>query len=84
MNRFRAYLESRGWWSDAAEQEMRDTERYQVLQALARAEKRSKPDISDMFEDVYKDKPPHLAQQERELKEHLAKYPEHYQKDAPH
>lgn len=37
-----------------------------------------------MFEDVYKDKPLHLQKQEQELREHMAKYPEHYKKDAPH
>lgn len=38
-------MEAREWWSDALEQEMRDSERYQVLQALGRAERRDKPDF---------------------------------------
>lgn len=49
-----------------------------VLQALEKAEQRSKPPMDQLFEDVYKVKPAHLVKQERKLQEHIAKYPAHY------
>lgn len=48
------------------------------MQALEKAEQRNKPSIDQLFEDVYKEKPPHLIKQEKQLQEHLAKYPAHY------
>jgi 2-oxoisovalerate dehydrogenase E1 component alpha subunit len=76
--RYRRFLEKRGWWDEERDQKMRDSIRMQVLQALEIAEKKPKPPVSELFEDVYSTKPPHLLKQEQELQEHMAKYPEHY------
>ncbi|CAE7621041.1 bckd-1A, partial [Symbiodinium microadriaticum] len=80
LRRLRAYMEGegRGWWSDEQEAEVRDAERMGVLRALETAEKRPPPPVSELFADVYDVIPPHLAQQEEELYQHMEKYPEHY------
>jgi TPP-dependent pyruvate/acetoin dehydrogenase alpha subunit len=53
----------------------------EVLNALTVAEKRAKPHWEELFNDVYKDIPPHLVKQKQEAEEHMAKYPEHYHSD---
>eukprot|EP01038_Epipyxis_sp_PR26KG_P012791 gene12791-17149_t len=78
MTRFRAFMESNGWWDSNKEQHLRDTERIAVLQAMEKAEKKNKPPLSGLFDDVYDDKPYHINKQEKELLQHIAKYPEHY------
>jgi len=49
-----------------------------VLRALEAAEGKPKPPLSELFTDVYAEKPQHLKEQEAALAEHIAKYPEHY------
>ena len=44
---------------------MRDSERHAVLVALETAEKRAKPPLREMFDDVYSEKPPHILKQEK-------------------
>jgi 2-oxoisovalerate dehydrogenase E1 component alpha subunit len=82
MQRFRAHMESKGWWDQTLEDSMRETERAAVLTALETAEVRPKPPMEELFEDVYHEKPAHLVRQLAELKEHVAKYPEHYAGDG--
>lgn len=65
MVRVRYFMEDRGWWNEEMEQLMRDSERLEVLRALEKAEKRSKPPMEDLFNDVYRDKPAHLMKQEQ-------------------
>jgi 2-oxoisovalerate dehydrogenase E1 component alpha subunit len=57
---------------------MKDEERLAVLDAIKLAEKRPKPSIDSMFEDVYKDMPMHLKKQLEELKQHVAKHQDKY------
>ena len=78
VKRYRNYLESKGWWTEDLEQSIRDAERMDVLTALETAEKRPKPDVSEMFTDVYDVKTPNIVKQEQEMKEHLAKYADQY------
>lgn len=78
VTRFRAFMDSRGWWSNEEEQEMRDSEKYAVLKALEIAENREKPAMANLFTDVYEEIPEHLLLQEESLKRHIEKYPEHY------
>lgn len=78
MARWRAYMESKGWWSEEQEKILRETERSAVVQAMEIAEKKPTPPIDQMFEDVYEIKPKHIMKQEQELAEMIAKYPEHY------
>ena len=78
INRLRQYVIDKQWWDEVKEQNMRDKERMEVLTALETAEKKPKPSMDELFTDVYRDKPAHLIQQERDLKNHIALYPEHY------
>jgi 2-oxoisovalerate dehydrogenase E1 component alpha subunit len=80
--RLRAYMQDHGWWDDAQEKELREKERNIVLDALQVAENRPKPDMSELFTDVYQEKPAHLLRQEAELLDHISKYPEHYKGDG--
>ena len=78
MNRFRKYLVNKGLWDDNQEQLLRDKERLEVIKALEIAEHRDKPSIESMFDDIYEEKIPSLIRQEKELLEHVSKYPDHY------
>lgn len=84
VKRFRSYIESQGWWDEKHEQETRDIERVEVLKALESAEGKAKPPIDDLFTDVYAELPAHILEQKEELLEHIQKYPEHYDLNAPH
>jgi 2-oxoisovalerate dehydrogenase E1 component alpha subunit len=54
------------------------------MQALESAEVKAKPDLSELFTDVYAEKPAHLQEQEREMLEHIAKYPDKYTNSPGH
>jgi 2-oxoisovalerate dehydrogenase E1 component alpha subunit len=57
---------------------MQEDERFAVLQAMGKAEKRPPPNLDQLFEDVYHEVPPHLQRQKASLAEHMAKYPKRY------
>jgi len=78
LTRLRSYLSEKGWWTDEDEQRMKDRERMEAIQAMEIAEARAKPNIKEMFTDVYADKPPNLLKQEKDLQEHIANNAEHY------
>lgn len=78
VTRLKLYLNSKQWWNEERDQNLRDAERLSVLNALESAEQKPKPSVTELFTDVYHEKPPHLVQQEKELKEHILKYPSHY------
>lgn len=78
MVRMRKWLESKGWWDESKETAHKSTQRTAVLKAFAAAEKRKKPQVSEMFNDVYDKLTPNLLEQKKELEELIKKYPEHY------
>uniref|UniRef100_K3WEH6 2-oxoisovalerate dehydrogenase subunit alpha n=1 Tax=Globisporangium ultimum (strain ATCC 200006 / CBS 805.95 / DAOM BR144) TaxID=431595 RepID=K3WEH6_GLOUD len=78
IDRTRSYLFRRGWLSAEQDQHLRDNERTNVLAALQKAESKGPPSLNTLFEDVYDVKIPHLLRQEKEMLEHVAKYPDHY------
>lgn len=78
VSRFRTYMEAKGWWNNDQEVTLRDKERLLVLQAMEKAEKKPKPPVEQLFDDVYETKPPHLLKQEKELFQQVEKYPDHY------
>ena len=53
IHRFRAYLVSRGWWSEPEESALLSKTKADVLRAFARAEKLPKPKLGEMFNDVW-------------------------------
>jgi hypothetical protein len=53
----------------------------QVLQAVARAEKKKKPTPVELFTDVYAEMPIHLQKQMNSMKEHVMRHKKHYPVD---
>ena len=51
---------------------------FQVMKAFAEAENEKKGQPESLFEDVYKEMPPHIAKQMNEMKQHVKQYKEHY------
>ncbi|XP_065559795.1 2-oxoisovalerate dehydrogenase subunit alpha, mitochondrial-like [Artemia franciscana] len=77
--RLKYYLVSKGWWDDAKEKAWKEQNKKEVLQAFARAEKKLKPNWTELFKDVYHEMPQHLREQMKQMQEHVKKYEEHYQ-----
>mmetsp|Transcript_8331 Transcript_8331/g.11461 ORF Transcript_8331/g.11461 Transcript_8331/m.11461 type:complete len:147 (-) Transcript_8331:141-581(-) len=78
LKRLNKFFEEHGWMDSDDVAAMENQERKEVLKSMESAEKRSKPKLSTLFEDVYYDKPDHLINQEKELMEHIKKYSEQY------
>jgi 2-oxoisovalerate dehydrogenase E1 component alpha subunit len=78
------FLKLHGWLADDEEASISDEERVAVLKAIEGAERRPPPPLDSLFEDVYRDMPSHLAEQQAQLREHLAKYPKHYSTSGHH
>ena len=52
---------------------------FAVLKAMGSAEQKPKPGVEHLFTDVYAGEQPwNLVEQEKQLAEHAAKYPDHY------
>jgi 2-oxoisovalerate dehydrogenase E1 component alpha subunit len=79
--RTRKHLISRNLWNDDQENVLREETKRLVLKVLSETEEQKPVGLEHMFEDVYDIKPPHILEQEKELHEHLAKYPEFYNND---
>ena len=79
VRRLRAFLTHAGWWDDARDAALVAEERKAVLAAMHAAEKKPRPALDTLVSDVYKDIPPHLEDQFRDTKEHLAKYKDNYE-----
>ena len=69
---------SQGWWSEERNVKLLDQERMEVLKALETAESKGPPPLSELFNDVYDTPTANLRKQEKELHDHMEKYPEHY------
>ena len=53
ITRFRLFLESRGWWNEKEEEELKAKLRDDVITTLKRAETLKQSDLRDLFTDVY-------------------------------
>eukprot|EP00088_Acartia_fossae_P030621 TRINITY_DN3161_c0_g1_i1.p1 TRINITY_DN3161_c0_g1~~TRINITY_DN3161_c0_g1_i1.p1 ORF type:complete len:448 (-),score=98.52 TRINITY_DN3161_c0_g1_i1:411-1721(-) len=78
ITRFYNYITRKGYWSEAMDKEWKDDSRKQVLQAFARAEKRLKPNWSEMFTEVYDEIPEDLKRQKEEMEAHVKMYKDKY------
>ena len=78
VTRLRSYLEGRGLWDKEKDEELSRRLEAEIKNSMSRATKELKPNIDEMFKDVYDRLPPRLESQRRELWEHLEKYKEHY------
>jgi 2-oxoisovalerate dehydrogenase E1 component alpha subunit len=81
ITRFRQYLEHKHLWNEDLEKEFQEKIRKEVLKAFSKAEKLKKPNIDELFTDVYDVIPSHLQEQQKELKRILRDYPEHFNLD---
>jgi len=81
ISRLRLWLEEKGWWSQEEHVATQTDAKKQVIEAMKNAENEKKPHIDYLFSDVYDELPPHLIEQREQLKQHLAKYGEHYPLD---
>lgn len=76
--RLKSFMTNKGWWDDAKEEAAKKETRKLVLEQFSFAERQAKPNINELFTDVYDTMPPSLANQEAELRAHLDAYGEHY------
>jgi 2-oxoisovalerate dehydrogenase E1 component alpha subunit len=76
--RFGAYLEKRGWWSQAMTEEIQKATRQEVLDELKRQEKLPTYPASTYCQDTTAVPLPRLVKQEKELLAHVARHPEFY------
>ncbi|KAM0052448.1 putative 3-methyl-2-oxobutanoate dehydrogenase (2-methylpropanoyl-transferring) [Helianthus debilis subsp. tardiflorus] len=83
VKRFRAWIESRGWWNGVAESEYRSSIRKQVAQVIQVAERVEKPPVADMFNDVYDVPPTNLNEQEAFVQKTVKKHRQDYPSDVP-
>ncbi|KAF4590032.1 hypothetical protein EYR40_009573 [Pleurotus pulmonarius] len=75
ITRFRLFLESQGWWDAQAEEELKDRLKVDVMKAFKRAESLPKPELKELFTDVYGGEEPwNLKEQRAELQGLLRKY----------
>lgn len=70
IDRMRVKLQQWGLWSESYEQDVWDTARNQINQAITEAEKKPQLGWETLFEDVYADIPPHLRKQRDEFLAH--------------
>ncbi len=65
--RFEKYLKNEGIWNADRVQSLKENIQNEVMEAIAHAETVPGPELSTMFEDVYKDMPWHIREQYEEL-----------------
>ena len=78
VKRLYRFMYKEGLIDEEANAEIKDEEQVAVLRAMEKAENAAKPDLSYMFQDVYKNAPKHLEKQEKDLHDHLKNYGLHY------
>ncbi|KAJ3554858.1 hypothetical protein NM688_g2889 [Phlebia brevispora] len=75
ITRFRAFLESQGWWNAQEEEECKDRMKKEIMQAFKRGESLPRHELNEMFSDVYGGEEPwNITEQREELKRLLKKY----------
>ena len=78
ISRMKNWLIKQDWWDESRDEELQKNFRKEILQELKLAEKRPKPPLADIIDDVYKTPPGHLLEQLKSLESHVAKYPDNY------
>jgi 2-oxoisovalerate dehydrogenase E1 component alpha subunit len=75
ITRFRLFMESRGWWNEKEEEELKAKLKHDVITTLKRAETLKQGDLRDLFTDVYGGEEPwNLREQREELAGLVKKY----------
>ena len=78
LSRLGNFLRRHTWMTTENEAEIRSGEKVAVLKAMAQAERIAPPSLESMFEDVYHEMPPHLVEQQKQMRDHIAKHPQKY------
>lgn len=78
IERLRKYIEIKGIWDGEKDAALKKATRKEILVHLEAAGKELLPSIVSLFDDVYKEIPPHLQRQKAEMLAHIAKYPDEY------
>ncbi|KDR82883.1 hypothetical protein GALMADRAFT_238516 [Galerina marginata CBS 339.88] len=77
INRFRLFMESRGWWNADAETELKARLKADVMKSFKRAESLKRCELGELFTDVYGGPEPwNIREQREELTGLLRKYGE--------
>jgi pyruvate dehydrogenase E1 component alpha subunit len=71
--RFQRYLEHKKLWTPAFEEEVQETGKAKIADAVKKAEARANPPASSLFDDVYMNLTPQLKAQRQELMDLIAK-----------
>jgi pyruvate dehydrogenase E1 component alpha subunit len=72
LPRFRRYLEQKGVVNEKLHAELEAEVEAEIRQAVERAEARMRPDLLDIFDHLYAERPPELEAQREELARDLA------------
>ena len=67
IERWKKYLATRGLHSEALENDLRNQIQGELSECLAHAERLGPPPVESLFDDVFAELPPHLAEQRAEL-----------------
>jgi len=67
-----------GLYDEERTKKLRHAAKIAVRDSLKKATAIRLPPIDELFKDVYEELPAHLLEQQQELKDHLAKYPDEY------
>ena len=78
INRMKNWLIKKDWWDQSRDDSLHQDFRKEILHELKLAEKRPKPPLADIINDVYKTPPKFLLEQLTSLQAHVAKYPDNY------
>lgn len=78
ITRLRKWMENKGIWNEDMERELRESTRKTVLKEFAAAEREKKPELKNMFTDVYEEMTPAAKAQKEDLRRILETYPEEY------
>lgn len=78
ISRFSTFLCKQSLWSAEQEAAYKKGVRKDILRAFVAAEKKAKPDVKEMFTDVYEEMTWGLKEQERELNALMKEHPEYY------
>jgi len=78
LRRLDLFLKNQNWMNDNDLAIIGNEERKAVIKAMEHAERRPRPKIDTMFQDVYKSMPLNLLLQEKNLHNHMKKYPGKY------
>lgn len=78
ISRMKNWLVKQAWWDESRDEALQKIFRKEILDQLKLAEKRPKPSLQELINDVYKIPTANLREQLTSLENHIAKYPDSY------